>query len=110
MKRVATQLLTFNHGKKISVAVIQSAPVLFDLQGTLSKVAELMQKARGAELMLFPEAFVSVYPRGLSFGTVVGVGVVQADNSGSAIGMHPLQKEMKPFFGLVSWPRSTKPY
>ncbi len=58
--------------KKISVAVIQSAPVLFDLQGTLSKVAELMQKARGAELMLFPEAFVSVYPRGLSFGTVVG--------------------------------------
>lgn len=58
--------------KKISVAVIQSAPVLFDLQGTLLKVAELMQKARGAELMLFPEAFVSVYPRGLSFGTVVG--------------------------------------
>jgi len=58
--------------KTISVAVIQSAPVLFDLQGTLSKVEELMQKADGAELMLFPEAFVSVYPRGLSFGTVVG--------------------------------------
>lgn len=58
--------------KTISVAVIQSAPVLFDLQGTLSKVEELMQKADGAELMLFPEAFVSVYPRGLSFGIVVG--------------------------------------
>lgn len=56
----------------IPVAVIQSAPVLFDLEGTLIKVESLMKQAKGAQLMLFPEAFVSAYPRGLSFGTVVG--------------------------------------
>ncbi len=28
--------------------------------------------AQGAKLILFPEAFIPAYPRGLSFGTVVG--------------------------------------
>ncbi|MFZ8992883.1 MAG: nitrilase-related carbon-nitrogen hydrolase, partial [Candidatus Puniceispirillaceae bacterium] len=28
--------------------------------------------AQGAELILFPEVFIPGYPRGLSFGTVVG--------------------------------------
>lgn len=54
------------------VAVVQAAPILFDLSSTLQKVAELIDQCKGAELILFPEAFVSVYPRGLSFGTVVG--------------------------------------
>jgi len=54
------------------VAVIQSAPVLFDLAATLIKIDELVSQCEGAELILFPEAFVSVYPRGLSFGTIVG--------------------------------------
>ncbi|MHA7101235.1 carbon-nitrogen hydrolase family protein [Roseivirga pacifica] len=53
-------------------AVVQAAPVLFDLEATLEKTAGLIEQANGAELILFPEAFVSVYPRGLSFGTVVG--------------------------------------
>ena len=55
-------------------AVVQAAPVLFDLEKTLDKAAGLVNESarKGAKLILFPEAFVSVYPRGLSFGTVVG--------------------------------------
>tara|TARA_A100000171_G_scaffold52532_1_gene71361 strand:- start:820 stop:1752 length:933 start_codon:yes stop_codon:yes gene_type:complete len=60
--------------KKYTVAVVQAAPILFDLEKTLAKTAHLVTEAasKGAQLVLFPEAFISVYPRGLSFGTVVG--------------------------------------
>ena len=56
------------------VAVIQAASVLFDLDQTLQKLQSLAMEAsdQGAKLILFPEAFVSGYPRGLGFGTVVG--------------------------------------
>lgn len=59
---------------KFTAAVIQAAPVLFDLEKTLEKTADLVNQAseKGAKLILFPEAFISAYPRGLSFGTVVG--------------------------------------
>lgn len=56
------------------VALIQSSPVLFDLEGTLNKIEELVDEAskENPDLVLFPEAFIPAYPRGLSFGTVVG--------------------------------------
>lgn len=59
---------------KFIAAVVQSAPVLFDLEKTLEKTARLVDEAaaKGAKLILFPEAYISAYPRGLSFGTVVG--------------------------------------
>ncbi len=60
--------------KTIKVAVVQAAPALFDRQASLSKACHLMAEtaAQGAQLLLFPEAFIPAYPRGLSFGTVVG--------------------------------------
>ena len=56
------------------VAVVQAAPVVFDREGTLQKLEDLVADCarRGARLALFPEAFVSGYPRGLSFGAVIG--------------------------------------
>lgn len=56
------------------VAVVQAAPVAFDRDRTLQKVSVLAKEAadKGARLVLFPEAFVSAYPRGLDFGAVVG--------------------------------------
>ncbi len=59
---------------KVKVAVVQAAPVLFDREATLEKVRRLALEAaaQGAELILFPEAMVPAYPRGLSFGAVVG--------------------------------------
>jgi len=59
---------------KFKAAVVQAAPVAFNLRRTLEKVRVLAgQAARdGAKLVVFPEAFVSAYPRGLDFGAVVG--------------------------------------
>ena len=60
--------------RSVTVAVVQAAPVLFDRERTLDKTSELVRQAQkqGAELVLFPEAFVPAYPRGLRFGMVVG--------------------------------------
>jgi len=56
------------------VAVVQAAPVLFDKTKTVEKIGRLIQEASAqkAKLILFPEVFIPGYPRGLSFGTVVG--------------------------------------
>lgn len=58
----------------VKVAVIQAAPVLFDREASVDKACQLIHEAaaQGAQLVLFPEAFIPAYPRGLSFGAVVG--------------------------------------
>jgi nitrilase len=60
--------------RPFNAAVVQAAPVVFDRDRTLKKVDALAREATelGAGLVLFPEAFVSAYPRGLDFGAVVG--------------------------------------
>jgi len=59
---------------KFKVAVVQAAPVLFDREASVEKACRLAidAAAQGAKVILFPEAFVPAYPRGLGFGTVVG--------------------------------------
>ena len=59
---------------QVKVAVVQAAPVLFDREATIAKVCRLTQEAAVQKpgLVLFPEAFIPAYPRGLSFGSVVG--------------------------------------
>ncbi|MDR1569751.1 MAG: carbon-nitrogen hydrolase family protein [Oscillospiraceae bacterium] len=56
------------------VAVIQAAPVIMDLKNTLERTIDLIRQAadKKARLIVFPEAFISAYPRGLTFGFVVG--------------------------------------
>ncbi len=60
--------------QKTKVAVVQAAPVLFNQDATIAKACDLIGQAaeQGAQLILFPEAFIPAYPRGLAFGTVVG--------------------------------------
>ncbi|WNG48505.1 carbon-nitrogen hydrolase family protein [Archangium minus] len=60
--------------QQVRVAVVQAAPVLFNREGTLDRVASWTARAAsaGARLVLFPEAFIPAYPRGLSFGFIVG--------------------------------------
>ncbi|MGC9350348.1 MAG: carbon-nitrogen hydrolase family protein [Anaerolineae bacterium] len=59
---------------KVTVAVVQAAPVLFDRDATVQKTVRLIEEAatKDANLILLPEAFIPAYPRGLSFGMVVG--------------------------------------
>ncbi len=65
---------TPTRANRIKVAVVQAASVTFDREKTLGKVHRLAREAaqQGAQLVVFPEAFVSGYPRGLDFGAVVG--------------------------------------
>ncbi len=60
---------------KITAAVVQAAPVVFDQERTLEKLRDLAADAagQGAQITLFPEAFVSAYPKGLDFGARVGM-------------------------------------
>jgi nitrilase len=55
-------------------AVVQASSVVFDRDKTLEKLSDLTSDAanHGARLVVFPEAFVSGYPRGLDFGSLVG--------------------------------------
>jgi nitrilase len=55
-------------------AVVQAAPVVFDRDATIERVGTLTADAasKGARLVVFPEAFVSAYPKGLDFGARVG--------------------------------------
>lgn len=59
---------------KIRAAVVQVAPVAFECEPTLQKAARLAGEAaaKGAQLAVFPEAFISAYPRGLDFGATIG--------------------------------------
>jgi nitrilase len=60
--------------RTVRAAVVQAASVAFDREATLDKVAHWTAQAAGggAELVVFPEAFVSGYPKGSDFGAVVG--------------------------------------
>ncbi len=60
--------------KPVRAAVVQASPAVFDRDATIEKVARYAAdaKAQGAELVVFPEAFISAYPKGLSFGAVIG--------------------------------------
>lgn len=60
--------------KPVRVAVVQAAPIVFDVERTLAKLQDRTADAaeRGARLAVFPEAFVSAYPKGLGFGARMG--------------------------------------
>lgn len=60
--------------RTVRVAVWQAAPVMLDKAATVDKTVALIGQAAesGAKLIVFPEVFIPAYPRGLSFGFVVG--------------------------------------
>ena len=59
----------------VQASVVQAAPVPFDRERTLEKVRALTADAarEKAQIVVFPEAFVSAYPKGLDFGARVGL-------------------------------------
>ncbi len=58
----------------VRVAVVQAAAVPFDRNACVDKAVRLIGEAAatGAKVVVFPEAFIGGYPKGLDFGTVVG--------------------------------------
>ena len=56
------------------VAVVQAGSVVMDKEKGVEKAVRLIEEAaeENAKIIVFPEAFIPAYPRGMSFGTVVG--------------------------------------
>src|ERR1017187_2657363 len=60
--------------RTVRVAVVQAGSVLFDIERTTAKAVEWLDSAaaQGSDLVVFPEAFLGGYPKGLDFGARVG--------------------------------------
>lgn len=58
----------------VRAAVVQAGSVCFDTQASLAKLGAFAAQAarEGAELAVFPEAFIGGYPKGADFGARVG--------------------------------------
>lgn len=56
-------------------AVVQDAPAAFDRAASVARALQRIAEAagQGARLVVFPEAFLSGYPKGLDFGARVGM-------------------------------------
>ena len=86
--------------QSFKVAVVQAAPVIFNREKTLAKVKALAgdASALGAKIVLFPEAFVSGYPRGLDFGASSGPGLIGVARTisdiGKAVLIFPVMRQM----------------
>jgi nitrilase len=59
----------------VRVAVVQAGSILFDRDRTIEKASDFARDAaaRGAKLVVFPEAFIGGYPKGFDFGARVGL-------------------------------------
>jgi nitrilase len=60
--------------RTVRAAVVQAGAVPFDTAACIDKAARLIAEAAatGARIIVFPEAFVAGYPKGLNYGLVVG--------------------------------------
>lgn len=58
----------------IRAAVVQAGSVCFDTPASLDRLRDRVARAaaEGARLVVLPEAFIGGYPKGTTFGTVVG--------------------------------------
>lgn len=64
-----------SQAQHVRVAVVQAAPVIMNRDLTIEKTVQLTHEAAatGAKVVLFPEAFIPAYPRGLTFAANVGI-------------------------------------
>ena len=60
--------------KTVRAAVVQAGAVPFDNDACVDKAVGLIEEAAasGAKVIVFPEAFITGYPKGLNYGLVVG--------------------------------------
>nr|XP_009787920.1 PREDICTED: bifunctional nitrilase/nitrile hydratase NIT4B isoform X2 [Nicotiana sylvestris] len=58
----------------VRATVVQASTIFYDTPATLDKAERLLAEAAsyGAQLVVFPEAFIGGYPRGSTFGVSIG--------------------------------------
>lgn len=59
---------------QFKVAVVQAGSEMMDKEKGVKKTIQLLKEAgeKQAKIIVFPEAFIPAYPRGMGFGTVIG--------------------------------------
>src|SRR6266704_4998376 len=59
---------------RVRVAVVQAGSLPFQSEACVDKAVRLIEEAAaaGAKVIVFPEAFITGYPKGLNYGLVVG--------------------------------------
>ena len=62
------------HARLVNVAVVQAGSIPFDSDACVDKAVQLIGEAAasGGRVVVFPEAFIGGYPKGLNYGLVVG--------------------------------------
>lgn len=62
------------YANNVRIAIAQSAPIIMDRTKTINKALPIIKEAgeKQANIVVFPEAYIPAYPRGLTFGTVIG--------------------------------------
>jgi nitrilase len=67
-------MTTHEHNTSVHVAVVQAGAVPFDSEACVDKAIRLIAEASGlgAKIIVFPEAFIPGYPKGVNYGLVVG--------------------------------------
>ncbi|MFH1043635.1 MAG: nitrilase-related carbon-nitrogen hydrolase [Pseudomonadota bacterium] len=67
--------MTNEHKSSVRAAVVQAGAVPFDSEACVDKAIRLMAEASGlgAKVIVFPEAFITGYPKGVNYGLAVGV-------------------------------------
>ena len=60
--------------KTVQVAVVQAGAIPFDTEACIDKAVRLIGEAAatGAKVIVFPEAFITGYPKGMNYGLVIG--------------------------------------
>ncbi|KAI5084026.1 hypothetical protein GOP47_0000195 [Adiantum capillus-veneris] len=69
-----TDMSGFSSARNIRATVVQASTIFYDTPATLDKAERLTAEAAalGSQLVVFPEAFIGGYPRGATFGAVIG--------------------------------------
>ena len=67
-------MTTPEQATRVRAAVVQAGAVPFDTEACVDKAVGLIAEASGlgAKVIVFPEAFIPGYPKGVSYGLVVG--------------------------------------
>jgi len=67
-------MTTDKHQSSVRAAVVQAGAVPFDSEACVDKAVGLIAEASGlgAKVIVFPEAFIPGYPKGVNYGLVVG--------------------------------------
>jgi nitrilase len=67
-------VLDMTQAQQVKVAVVQAGAIPFDAAACVDKAVGLIAEAAatGAKVIVFPEAFITGYPKGLNYGLVIG--------------------------------------